>query len=76
MEILVCVEGYCWVIEDSFEIVKNEFGFDYNEICFWYGWYCYVLLVMLVFVMMVIICYYVNVELFKKMMCRLLRNLS
>lgn len=72
IDVFLYVEGYCWVIEDSFEMIKNEFGFDYNEIWFWYGWYCYVLLVMFVFVMMVVICYYVNVVMFLKRMCMII----
>ena len=41
-------------MEDSFEIVKNELGERIKKLVFGMGWYCYVSLVMLVFVMMAI----------------------
>jgi SRSO17 transposase len=51
-ETLVAVEGHRWVIEDSFETAKNEFGLDHNESRSWYGWRRHVSLVMLAFAMM------------------------
>jgi SRSO17 transposase len=49
---LVCVEGYRWAIEDSFETAKNELGLDHNETRSWHGWHRHVSLVMLAFAMM------------------------
>ena len=52
IEKLVSVEGHRWVIEDSFETAKNEFGFDHNETRSWHGWHRHVSLVILAFAMM------------------------
>ena len=70
MKKLVLVEGHRWVIEDSFETAKNEFGLDHNETRSWHGWHRHVSLVMLAFAMMAVIRHRANAVPLKKTLPR------
>ncbi len=46
---LVAVAGRRWIIEECFQIAKDQFGLDHTQVRSWHGWHRHTTLVMVAF---------------------------
>ena len=51
---LVWVAGHGWLVEDAFEVAKQEAGLDEYEVRVWTGWYRHIILALLAHAFLVV----------------------
>jgi hypothetical protein len=51
---LVAVAGRRWMIEEAFQVTKDQFGLDHAQVRSWHGWHRHATLTMLAFALTVL----------------------